>query len=74
MALRSEFADRAQSTKVEQLDATYRYSVARFDQTCTPVGESALEFVMRKLPLNEVQRRGRFHDEAPAQGLTPNPR
>ncbi|MEI7819984.1 MAG: methyltransferase domain-containing protein [Verrucomicrobiota bacterium] len=73
MALLSEFADRAQTIKVEQLDATYRYGLVRCDQTCTPVGESALEFVMRKLPADELQRRGRFRDELPAQGPTPDP-
>ncbi len=42
--------------KIELLDATYRYKSYvysnnnRFDQTTTPIGESAIEFVLRKLP------------------------
>jgi SAM-dependent methyltransferase len=50
LALLGEFADRAQTLKVEVLDATYRFSLGRFDQTMTPIGESAIEFLMRKLP------------------------
>jgi len=39
--------------KIELLDSTYRYSInnltnARFDQTLTPIGECAIEFVLRK--------------------------
>jgi SAM-dependent methyltransferase len=40
--------------KVELLDATYRYSissltsVSRFDQTLTPIGECAIEFILKK--------------------------
>lgn len=41
--------------KIELLDATYRYDLprrvqgGRLDQTMTPVGESAIEFIVRKL-------------------------
>jgi SAM-dependent methyltransferase len=47
-------ADRAEVKKIELLDATYRYNLARdvgrahFDQTQTWIGESAIEFVLRK--------------------------
>lgn len=37
--------------KIELMDSTYRYKLSldqRFDQTLTPVGESAIEFVLRK--------------------------
>jgi SAM-dependent methyltransferase len=40
--------------KVELLDATYRYKISdvtnveRYDQTLTPVGECAIEFILRK--------------------------
>ncbi|GAB3481623.1 methyltransferase domain-containing protein [Polaromonas eurypsychrophila] len=50
----------AQTIKLELLDATYRYKLDRFDQTRTPVGESAIEFVMRKLLPDEMERKGRF--------------
>ncbi len=42
--------------KIELLDATYRYQLARqldqprFDQTVTPIGECAIEFIVKKLP------------------------
>jgi len=44
-----------QILKIELLDATYRYRIERltsqkrFDQTLTPVGESAIEFILKKL-------------------------
>jgi len=60
LALLTEFADRAQVIKVEQLDATFHFKAHRFDQTLTPSGECALEFVMRKLPPDELTRRGRY--------------
>jgi len=62
MALLGEFAAAAQTLKAEQLDATFRFGVKRFDQTLTPVGECALEFILRKLPADEIARRGRFSD------------
>jgi hypothetical protein len=34
------------------------------DQTLTPVGESGLEFILRKLPPIELRRGGRFADAA----------
>ena len=64
LALLGEIADRAQTIKVEQLDATFRFQLARMDQTLTPVGESGLEFILRKLPPIELRRRGRFADAA----------
>ena len=41
--------------KIELLDATFRYGLAasigkRFDQTTTVVGESSIEFILKKLP------------------------
>ncbi len=42
--------------KIELLDATFRYrltrqlGVERYDQTTTPIGECAIEFVVMKLP------------------------
>lgn len=42
--------------KIELLDATFRYDLnrhiqkSRFDQTLTPIGECAIEFILKKLP------------------------
>jgi SAM-dependent methyltransferase len=54
----------AEPHKIELLDATYRYGLPRYDQTLTPVGESAIEFVIRKRPPAEVARRGRLPESA----------
>ncbi len=49
--LLARFSAQAQPVKIETLDASFRYRMGqRFDQTLTPVGECAIEFVLRKLP------------------------
>jgi len=54
-------SDRVQTIKVELLDATYRWDgVPRFDQTLTPVAESAIEIVARKWTADDLARRGRL--------------
>jgi SAM-dependent methyltransferase len=60
--LTARFSGQAQIVKLEQIDATFRYSSPRRDQTRTPTTESALEFVMRKLTPQEIARRGRYPD------------
>ena len=40
--------------KVELLDETYRYTLPRYDQTLTPVGESGIEVVIRKRSAEEI--------------------
>lgn len=50
----------AQIVKVQLLDASYRYSLPRFDQTLTPVGECGIEFVVRKRSQAELTTRGRL--------------
>lgn len=63
--LLGQFSDIAQTIKVELLDATFRYNLHRFDQTLTPVGECAIEFVLRKLPQAEIERMGRYPNPQP---------
>ena len=41
-------SDRVEILKVEQLNATFRYGARRMDQTQTPLGESAIELVLKK--------------------------
>lgn len=50
--LLARLSAQAQPLKIETLDASFRYRTGgkRFDQTMTPVGECAIEFVLRKLP------------------------
>ena len=50
----------AELVRAELLDATYRYDLPRIDQTLTPIGESAIEFVVRKRPAREVEAGGRL--------------
>jgi SAM-dependent methyltransferase len=49
----------AEVLKVERLHGTHRFTLPRFDQTMTPVGESAIEFVIRKRTPEEVSFGGR---------------
>jgi len=52
----------AETVKVELIDAAYRYELPRFDQTLTPVSESAIEFIIRKRTAEEVGRLGHLRD------------
>jgi SAM-dependent methyltransferase len=70
LPLLATLSDRAQIIKIEQLDATIRFAMPRFDQTLTPVGECALEFILRKLPADERARGGRFPDPPPTKPTT----
>ena len=45
----------ARIEKVELLKGSYRFDLPRFDQTVTPVGESAIEFIVRKA--SDAERR-----------------
>jgi SAM-dependent methyltransferase len=55
-----------QVLKLELLDASFRYALPRFDQTCTPVGECAIEMVLRKYAAAELQAAGRLPDAGKA--------
>jgi SAM-dependent methyltransferase/predicted O-methyltransferase YrrM len=44
--------------KLEQLTDSYRFALPRVDQTLTPIGECAIEFVVRKRPQAEVEAGG----------------
>jgi hypothetical protein len=46
--------------RIEQLLATYRFDLPRFDQTLTPLGECGIELVVRKRPPSEVADKGRW--------------
>ncbi len=50
----------AQLLKLELLDATYRYDLPVFDQTMTPLGECAIEFVLRKPTSLDAINQGRL--------------
>jgi O-methyltransferase len=44
--------------KIEQLTGSYRYQLPRIDQTITPIGESAIEFIIRKRSQAELEAGG----------------
>lgn len=46
--------------RIEVIDATYRHTLPRYDQSLTPVAESAIEIVVRKRAANEIANKGRL--------------
>ena len=52
--------EQANVQKIELLSASYRFSLPRYDQTLTPVGECGIEFVIRKLTDQEIETKGRW--------------
>lgn len=58
LELLAALGDEAQIIKIELIVGTYRFELPRFDQTMTPVGECAIEFIVRKRPTQELARRG----------------
>jgi SAM-dependent methyltransferase len=55
-----ELDDAAEVVRIEQLSATYRFDLPRFDQTLTPVAECGIELVIRKRRVAEVNAGGRW--------------
>lgn len=49
-----EIGEAADIEKIELLNASYRYTLPRFDQTLAPVGECGVEFVVRKRTPDEI--------------------
>ena len=58
MTLLGGLGAQARVEKIEWLAASYRFDLPRFDQTSTPVGECAIEFVIRKATPAEVAAGG----------------
>lgn len=48
--------------KIEVIDQTYRYELPRIDQSLTPVAECAIEAVVRKRTVAEIDAGGRAHN------------
>jgi hypothetical protein len=55
-----ELGESAELVRLEQLSATYRFDLPRYDQTLTPVGECGIEFVVRKRVHSEIIAGGRW--------------
>lgn len=54
----------AEVEKIELLNAGYRYQLPRYDQTLTPIGECAIELVIRKRTDEEIRSKGSKHSDA----------
>ncbi|HWY61438.1 MAG TPA: class I SAM-dependent methyltransferase [Rhizomicrobium sp.] len=68
-SLLAQLGPTAQLLRIELLDATYRFALPPLDQTMTPIGECAIEFIIRKRPAHEIAQGGR----APSSGqLSPD--
>jgi SAM-dependent methyltransferase len=61
-----ELGESAELVRLEQLNATFRFKLPRYDQTLTPVSESGIEFVIRKRTDQEINDRGRWGHAASA--------
>jgi SAM-dependent methyltransferase len=55
-----ELGPAAEFVRIEQLSATYRFDLPRYDQTLTPVAACDIELVIRKRPTAEVEAGGRW--------------
>jgi SAM-dependent methyltransferase len=66
-----ELGENAELVRIEQLSATYRFNLPRYDQTLTPIGECGIEFIIRKRPDAEILAGGRWQrlDEQPNQEM-----
>jgi SAM-dependent methyltransferase len=53
----------AQVLKMELLDSSYRYRLPSMDQTLTPIGECAIEIIIRKYSEQELHCKGRMTTE-----------
>ena len=62
-----ELGAAAELIRLEQLNATYRFNLPRYDQTLSPVGECGIEFVIRKRTTEEVTEGGRWRRPAAKQ-------
>lgn len=51
----SRYSELIDVRKIEVLDSTYRFNLPAYDQTSTPVGESAIELILRKRTPDEVK-------------------
>lgn len=57
--LAGELGGDAEIVKLQKLDEGFRYTLPRFDQTLTPIGECGIELVIRKRTAKELSEGGR---------------
>jgi SAM-dependent methyltransferase len=51
----TDFSELIDVRKIEVLDSTYRFDFPNYDQTATPIGESAIELILRKRTAREIE-------------------
>lgn len=59
----------AEILRIEQLNEGYRFGLPRYDQSMTPVTSCAIEFVIRRRPPEELERKGRLPSPRPTPNL-----
>ncbi len=59
-SLVAAISDVAEPLKIEVLDATFRTSLPRYDQTLSPIGECSIEVILRRRTAVEIAERGRL--------------
>jgi SAM-dependent methyltransferase len=64
LALVTGLGEAAEIEKIELLNAGYRYKLPRYDQTLTPIGECAIELVIRKRTADEISSKGRKYADS----------
>jgi len=55
-----KLGESAELVRLEQLSATYRFELPRYDQTLSPIAESGIEFIILKRTSREIADRGRW--------------
>jgi SAM-dependent methyltransferase len=65
LALLQSLGGEADIHIIQQLNSSFRFSLPRLDQTMTPVGECAIEFVIRKRTAEELAKGGRLPTAKP---------
>lgn len=55
-----ELGEEVEPIRLEQLSASFRFELPRFDQSLTPVGECGIEIILRKRPRSEIDAGGRL--------------
>jgi SAM-dependent methyltransferase len=61
----SKLGEELELIKLHKLDESFRYTLPRFDQTLTPIGECGIEIILRKRTKKEILNGGRM----PSQGI-----
>lgn len=56
----SRLGESCELLRLEQLSATYRFDIPRYDQTLAPVGEVGIELIIRKRLDTEIEAGGRW--------------